>query len=157
MARISTKILCLGPVFAADYFLTLAKRTVDLIHKLGLTIFLLKYLLTQNDQRSRCRQRNCYTFFPSWYCLAAFGWSAIVLYFLGAEQHYVREGIWMCLHFFPKWQKLTTDFRFAMLSHSLFTISNSNKWETSCAPEPKGTDAVQTWRKSLPPKFLTYK
>lgn len=38
---------CVQLLSAADYFLTLAKHTFDLIHKLGLTIFLLNYLLTK--------------------------------------------------------------------------------------------------------------
>lgn len=65
----------------------------------------------------------------------------------------------MCLHILSEGAKQRLmSFRFAMLSHSLFTTSNSNKRERSCAPEPKETDAVQTQRKKSPhPKFLTYK
>lgn len=75
---------CVQLLSAADYFLTLAKHTFDLIHKLGLKIFLLNYLLTKIHKWAKApsRRRETHTFFPSWYY---FGSSAVALYFLGAE------------------------------------------------------------------------
>lgn len=66
---------CVQFLSAADYFLTLEKHRFYLIHKIGLTIILLNYLLTKktktiNEQRTQVeaeKQRNCHTFFPSWY------------------------------------------------------------------------------------------
>lgn len=41
---------CVQFLSAGDYFLTLENHTFDLIHKLGLTIFLLNYLLTKKHK-----------------------------------------------------------------------------------------------------------